>query len=40
MLTGPASAAQLDENLAAIARGPLTPDEDAWMRAFGAAVHG
>jgi aryl-alcohol dehydrogenase-like predicted oxidoreductase len=40
VLTGPASAAQLDENLAAIERGPLTPDEDAWMRAFGAAVHG
>jgi aryl-alcohol dehydrogenase-like predicted oxidoreductase len=39
-LTGPASGAQLDENLAAIERGPLTPDEDKWMREFGAAVHG
>lgn len=39
-LTGPASAAQLDENLAAIERGPLQPDEDAWIREFGAAVHG
>jgi aryl-alcohol dehydrogenase-like predicted oxidoreductase len=40
VLTGPASTAQLDENLAAIERGPLAPDEDKWMREFGAAVHG
>jgi len=40
VLTGPASAQQLDENLAAIERGPLTSDEDRWMREFGAAVHG
>ena len=40
VLTGPASGAQLDENLAALERGPLTADEDTWMRAFGAAVHG
>jgi aryl-alcohol dehydrogenase-like predicted oxidoreductase len=39
-LTGPASTAQLDENLAAIARGPLTEDEATWMRDFGKAVHG
>ena len=39
-LTGPASAAQLDENLAALERGPLSPDEDRWIRSFGAAVHG
>jgi predicted aldo/keto reductase-like oxidoreductase len=39
-LTGPASQAQLDENLAAIAKGPLTNEEDAWMREFGKAVHG
>jgi aryl-alcohol dehydrogenase-like predicted oxidoreductase len=39
-LTGPASQAQLDENLAAIDRGPLTADEDRWMREFGAVVHG
>lgn len=39
-LTGPASTAQLDENLAAIARGPLTVEEDTWMRSFGKAVHG
>jgi aryl-alcohol dehydrogenase-like predicted oxidoreductase len=40
VLTGPASAAQLDENFAALGRGPLSPEEDRWMRAFGAAVHG
>ena len=39
-LTGPASTAQLDENLAALERGPLTPDEDRWMREFGRVVHG
>ena len=40
VLTGPASTAQLDENLAAIERGPLSPDEDRWMRELGAVVHG
>jgi aryl-alcohol dehydrogenase-like predicted oxidoreductase len=39
-LTGPANAAQMNENLDALAKGPLTQDEDAWMRAFGKAVHG
>ena len=39
-LTGPATAKQLDENLAAIEKGPLTPEEDTWMREFGKAVHG
>jgi aryl-alcohol dehydrogenase-like predicted oxidoreductase len=39
-LTGPASTAQLDENLAALDRGPLTADELTWMRDFGRAVHG
>jgi aryl-alcohol dehydrogenase-like predicted oxidoreductase len=39
-LTGPASVEQLDENLAAIERGPLTTDEATWMRDFGRAVHG
>lgn len=39
-LTGPRTAEQLRENLAALERGPLTPDEDAWMRAIGRAVHG
>jgi aryl-alcohol dehydrogenase-like predicted oxidoreductase len=39
-LTGPASTEQLDQNLAAIERGPLTPEEDTWMRDFGKVVHG
>lgn len=39
-LTGPASTAQLDENIAAVAKGPLTPEEDTWMRELGKAVHG
>jgi aryl-alcohol dehydrogenase-like predicted oxidoreductase len=39
-LTGPASRAELDQNLDALARGPLTPEEDAWMRKYGHAVHG
>lgn len=39
-LTGPASVQQLEENLAAVAKGPLTAEEDAWMRKFGQAVHG
>jgi aryl-alcohol dehydrogenase-like predicted oxidoreductase len=40
VLTGPASSAQLDENLAALERGPLTPEEDTWMRDLGRVVHG
>ncbi|MEO8706349.1 MAG: aldo/keto reductase [Kofleriaceae bacterium] len=40
VLTGPASAAQLDENLAAIEAGPLSTEEDTWMRDFGRTVHG
>jgi aryl-alcohol dehydrogenase-like predicted oxidoreductase len=39
-LTGPASTAQLDENVAAIDKGPLSEDEATWMRSFGKAVHG
>jgi aryl-alcohol dehydrogenase-like predicted oxidoreductase len=39
-LTGPASRAELDQNLDALARGPLSPDEEAWMRDFGRKVHG
>lgn len=40
VLTGPASSVQLDENLAALERGPLTADEDTFMREFGRTVHG
>jgi aryl-alcohol dehydrogenase-like predicted oxidoreductase len=39
-LTGPRDRAELEENLDALAKGPLTPEEDQWMRAFGQAVHG
>lgn len=39
-LCGPANLAQLDENLAALARGPLSPEEDAWMRRLGQRVRG
>jgi len=39
-LTGPASTAQLDENLAALDKGPLSADEMTWMREFGNVVHG
>jgi aryl-alcohol dehydrogenase-like predicted oxidoreductase len=40
VLTGPASTAQVDENLDAVAKGPLSKEEAEWMRAFGHAVHG
>lgn len=40
VLTGPKNEKELEENLAALDRGPLTPDEDAWMRDFGRHVHG
>jgi aryl-alcohol dehydrogenase-like predicted oxidoreductase len=39
-LMGPATRAQMEQNLDALAKGPLQPDEDQWMRAFGKAVHG
>lgn len=39
-LTGPATRAELEENLAAVAKGPLSEDEQQWMRQFGRAVHG
>jgi aryl-alcohol dehydrogenase-like predicted oxidoreductase len=39
-LTGPADRAQMEENLAAMEKGPLTPDEDKWMRDFGKKAHG
>ena len=39
-LTGPQSRAQLEENLAAVEKGPLSADEARWMRDFGRAVHG
>jgi predicted aldo/keto reductase-like oxidoreductase len=39
-LTGPANRAELDQNLDALKKGPLTVEEQAWMRDFGRAVHG
>jgi aryl-alcohol dehydrogenase-like predicted oxidoreductase len=40
VLTGSRSAVELRENLAAVEKGPLSPDEMQEMRAFGRAVHG
>jgi aryl-alcohol dehydrogenase-like predicted oxidoreductase len=40
VLTSPANRAQLEENLRALERGPLSAEEMAAIRAFGAAVHG
>ncbi|MBI5419692.1 MAG: aldo/keto reductase [Deltaproteobacteria bacterium] len=40
VLAGPRSAAELRENLAALDKGPLSPEEMVFMRAFGHAVHG
>ena len=39
VLSGPASLAQLDENLASVAQGPLSPEDMAWIRDFGRIVH-
>jgi aryl-alcohol dehydrogenase-like predicted oxidoreductase len=38
-LTAPRSARELEENLAAVARGPLSEEEMSAMRRFGDAVH-
>ena len=37
-LTGPADRAQFDENLAALDQGPLSDEEEAWVRAYGQQV--
>jgi aryl-alcohol dehydrogenase-like predicted oxidoreductase len=40
-VTGPRSRAELEHNLDALEKkGPLDPDEEKWMRAYGRAVHG
>jgi len=39
-LTGPADAAQMDEGLEALRRGPMSEEELAWMRRVGRAVAG
>jgi predicted aldo/keto reductase-like oxidoreductase len=38
-LMGPANRTQMEENLNALDKGPLSKDEDQWMREFGRAVH-
>jgi aryl-alcohol dehydrogenase-like predicted oxidoreductase len=40
VLCGPKNRAQLEQNLGALEQGPLSPDEEAWMRRFGKVVHG
>ncbi len=40
VLTGPRTATELRENLAAVDLGPLSPEEMEEMRAFGRSVHG
>jgi aryl-alcohol dehydrogenase-like predicted oxidoreductase len=40
VLSGARSEKEVDENLDALERGPLDAEEEGWMRAFGAAVHG
>lgn len=40
VLSGPGSSAQLDENLRALEKGPLSNDELTWMREYGRQVHG
>jgi len=37
-LMGPSSEAHLEENLAALAAGPLPPDQEAWIREYGKKV--
>lgn len=39
-LCGPKSLAQLDENLKALDRGPMSEEELKWIRDFGHVVHG
>lgn len=40
VLTGPKTTEQLVENLEQLEKGPLSSEEDAWMREFGRVVHG
>jgi len=39
-LCGPKNQAELEENLAALDKGPLAADEEAWIRDYGKGVHG
>ncbi len=40
VLTGPRNVEELRENLRAVEQGPLSPDDERWMREFGRVVHG
>jgi aryl-alcohol dehydrogenase-like predicted oxidoreductase len=40
VLCGPGSQTQLEENLEALEKGPLSPDEEKWMREYGRLAHG
>jgi aryl-alcohol dehydrogenase-like predicted oxidoreductase len=40
VLCGPANTEQLNDNLRALDDGPLSTEDDAWIRRFGRAVHG
>lgn len=40
VLCSPATLGQLEENLAAVQQGPLSPEDMTWMREFGRVVHG
>jgi aryl-alcohol dehydrogenase-like predicted oxidoreductase len=40
VLTGPSNKQQLDDNLAALEKGPLSDDDMRWMREFGKVAHG
>jgi predicted aldo/keto reductase-like oxidoreductase len=40
VLSGADSRGHMMENLDAVEKGPLSPEEDEWMRRFGKAVHG
>ena len=39
-LCGPATETHLRENISALEKGPLSAEEEEWMRRFGRAVHG
>jgi aryl-alcohol dehydrogenase-like predicted oxidoreductase len=39
-LSGPRTVTELRENLAAVEKGPLSPEEMRFIREFGRAVHG
>ncbi len=40
VLTGPKDVRELRENLAALEKGPLSDEEQRWMRELGRKVHG